>query len=371
MVYLLVFVGITFLAWFEIFVKISRKIKYSFITLTSLVFLILSTIRWERGTDWIPYYDYFMSDSMINYLNWEIGYIFLNKFSKFFFGNNYTVLIFICSVMIFFFQKNAVKNFSHDNRKLDKKNDFHYVYSMIIFLGLWSVYLGHIFFVRNTIAFVILFYSIKFIKSKNFYKFLTLFALAVLFHRSSVVFIFAYFIYHMKITKIRFAFFLVISFFILKYFDIILLKTAESLGTSFFTRATIYLQMKSGKTPWYSLVNTILLQIVFTYMYIKKYNKNQQYSGLFKLYSFGFLLYLGAYAWATVFYRIAIPFIIVQVVLIPYVFGLFRTNSTKMLVFIFVVVYYGLRLYSALLNYWPLFIPFKTIFCKECEVILY
>ena len=111
------------------------------------------------------------------------------------------MFLLICALIIYFFQKRAVTNFAYNTPLQDTNDNSNYVYPTITLLGIWSLYIGNVFVVRNIIAWIILFYSIKFIKSKSFIKFVSFVILAVLFHRSSLAFLPAYFIYHMKITK--------------------------------------------------------------------------------------------------------------------------------------------------------------------------
>ena len=56
------------------------------------VLLVLLGARWETGTDWDPYIEYFRD--LDNYRNFEPGYVLLNEAVRFF-SNNYTLFLFI------------------------------------------------------------------------------------------------------------------------------------------------------------------------------------------------------------------------------------------------------------------------------------
>ena len=71
--------------------------------LTLSILFLLSFLRWERGTDWSGYYDYFSNIYDLNFSNnFENGFILLNYCIHYLF-NSYTVLLFILAAIQYFF----------------------------------------------------------------------------------------------------------------------------------------------------------------------------------------------------------------------------------------------------------------------------
>lgn len=170
-------------------------------------FLVLSAIRWERGTDWSPYYEYFISIQSIDLGSndrFELGYKYLNYIVNLI-SDNYTVFLAICALIVYAFQKKAILNFSFLNLKRSINQDvnlkYENEYPMTMLLIIWTLYLGNVFVVRSTIAYIILFFSIIYIRERRLLLFLVFVTIAALFHRSAIIFLPAYYLYHIRLNK--------------------------------------------------------------------------------------------------------------------------------------------------------------------------
>lgn len=113
------------------------------------------------------------------------------------------------------------------------------VLMMIISFGVYQTFF---YILRQSLAFIILLSSVKFIKERKFWKFFFIVCLSVLFHRTALAFLFIYFLYNIKISKktffymygICFLFFLSIGMLYDKTFGVVLQligKEAYQLGS--------------------------------------------------------------------------------------------------------------------------------------------
>lgn len=375
MIYFTMFSFLVVLAWSEAFLKIKNKTKTFMVVLISTFWFLLSSFRWERGTDWNPYYSFFMGDPLNSNRGWEAGYVLLNHFIKLIFGNRYTVLIIALALFVFIFQSKyiidiAKKTVSIGNTKNNVRTKKVYT-PIIIMLGLYSIFLGNIFPVRSTIAYVILFYSIRLIKEKNPLKFLILVAIASSFHRSAIVFALGYWVYHIKATKKIVSLSILLIPAISYLFSPLAIKIASFLGSDYSYRIQAYLIDASTSGSWISFLNMTILLIIFVYSYLRIFRFDPDFKGMLNLFYFGFLLYFAAFINSPVLYRIATPFIVTQIPLISYFINIFNRRDIKTLVFIIVILYFSFRFYSTINGYWDLYIPYKSIFNKDLDVIIY
>lgn len=178
--YYIIFFIIASCAFLEVF-GLKERDKRIIFTFICLVLYILSFVRWECGTDWRSYYFYFShipENTLIHESNFEFGYAFINAFAKVYWGD-FTGVLFLCATILFSFQSIAIWKLSP--------------LPILSVLFFFSIFIGGIFFVRQTIAGGILLYSILYIQKRRFFSFLFLVVLASLFHRSAVLFIFAFF----------------------------------------------------------------------------------------------------------------------------------------------------------------------------------
>ena len=88
-----------------------------------MIFFLLSFLRWDRGADWMSYYDYFLNFTKPDEgMFFEFGYQYLSCFIRNVF-NNYTILLFVQSLIIYFSFLITIRNFSLNP-----------VFSLLIFL---------------------------------------------------------------------------------------------------------------------------------------------------------------------------------------------------------------------------------------------
>ncbi|MFV5698713.1 EpsG family protein [Flavobacterium sp. ZT3R17] len=355
--YFLIFGVLALFSFLEIFglKKIDNIVLFS---LLSFFLFSLSFLRWETGTDWDAYLDFFNgSTEWFTIGEFEWGYSRINEFVKIFF-NNYTFLLFVLAVILFSFQSKAILNFSP--------------YPITSLLILWSTTYANVFFVRQTVATAILFFSIKYIQEKKFWFFLSMIGLAMLFHRTSIVFIFAWWIYKLKLRPLTLVLYVVASFCL----SVVLGKIFESLGEVaggiVQQKIDYYLSDSEntfgGKTPVAEIImkgfaNKIFIFAIVTSM-LKKITKNEpEFQGYFNLYWAGVVLYFSTVSLSIVLVRLSLVYDMVLIIIIPLVLKYTENTYGRFLLYIMFVFYLLARFYTVLTgNYIELFVPFKTIF---------
>ena len=126
--------------------------------------------------------------SLYSFLNYEKGYIILNKLISIISTERQFLLI-VCAFLSLLPIALIIRKYSND-----------ILFSIIIYMGLPS-YLILFSGLRQGIAIAICFFSIRFIDKKKVIKFIICIILATLFHYSAIVFIIAYPVYWLSIGK--------------------------------------------------------------------------------------------------------------------------------------------------------------------------
>lgn len=340
--------------------NLDRRITTYFYFLFCFIFFILSFIRWETGTDWKSYYEYFVNFGLFSGDDepFEWGFTLLVSIASFF-SNSYTILLFIAGSILFTFQSISINKISP--------------YPIISLLFLWSIQFANILFVRQWIAVAILIYSVTFIQKRRLFPFLLLVILAASFHISSLIFIVAWKIYNLEISRKKMIIILLISI----GFSVIIAKILEivsgGLGGVIQARIDTYLSSdynseENEKLGFVSIIikgfaNKFLILLGSFYLYDKIVRRYPEFKSYLNLYWFGTVIYFSTISISLVFVRFSYVFDFFQIILVPYMFKVIDNNIIKTLAFIIFFCYLFLRMWQ-LLNgpYMEEFIPFKTIF---------
>lgn len=352
--YLILFSILSLLAFIDLFIlKHADSVKI-FLFFSCILFLF-SFIRWETGTDWDPYYQFFEYCNLIGESEFEWGFTLLNQGVKFLL-NSYTFLLFICAIFLFAFQSAAISRLSW--------------FPLISLLFMWSSEFAGVFFVRQSIATAILLYSVIAIRDKRFIRFLLLVGLAMLFHRTSVIFLPAYWFYHRSFTTGQLLFGILISC-VCSYFTALIFNSIGGMvGGVVKSKIDAYMDMQGENFGTQisatqiivkGFISKIFLFLVFVFFITGSYKRECR--GYLNLYALGIMLYFATAAVSTAFARLSIPYNSMQFVLFPFVFCSLANRQTKLLFFVLFLFYCGLRFYTSLFtNYPELYMPYKTIF---------
>ncbi len=325
--------------------------------LFSLCMFCLSFLRWEVGTDWDAYIRFFnQSDDWFVKSEFEWGFSRLNEFARIVFGN-YSVLLFMLGAVLFGFQTTAIYKLSP--------------YPVTSLLFLWSVSFGNAMFIRQTVATAILLFSVVYIIEKKFWKFLMCIGLAMLFHRTSFIFLPAWWIYRMHIRLLWLWVGIGISVVLTAGLKIAIESIAGAFGPIVQAKLDVYLS--DGETTFGTeasllqiivkgIANKVFVFFVLMLMYKKITSACASYKGLVNLYWFGILLYFSTIGISVALVRLSFAYDILQIILVPILFRYIESKPLKMVAYTIFAVYLLFRLYVALVsNYFYMFVPFKTI----------
>ena len=319
--YVTIFIVLLFFSFVEVFTKKNLFVKILYWS-TCLFLFMLSFLRWETGTDWVNYYNYFQRVLYhpYEYDEFEVGFRVLNYAVRSF-TNEYTVLLFFSGLMLFFFQSKAIKELSP--------------FPLLSLTCLFASQAANILFVRQWMAIAILFYSIVYIKRRKFLPFLLLVLLAITIHRSAGIFIFAYWIFKAKIS--------------VKWMMIWLVSTVVF---------SLFIQNLLNSLLG-NLGNLVIEDKLNTYL-SESYNSglNKEFINIYWL---GTMLYFVMLPISLALVRFSYPFDIVQIILIAHISNSFGKESRIIVFFIF-SVYLFLRLFQFLKSaYSDEIIPYKFV----------
>ncbi len=355
--YYIIFFALACLSILEILGLKKNQDQTIFYIFSGILF-ILSFIRWECGTDWDSYLDFYEHlPEAASKSDFELFYFYANHLGNFLF-KSYTGVLFVCAVIIFSFQTKAINEQS--------------VLPITSLFILFGSSLGNVFFARQTISTMILFYSIRFIQLNRFKPFVLCIIIATLFHYSSLVFIPAWFIYRMKISPRNLVLFFLLSLLLSAAVTAVL----QSLGNIFGGIIQYKINHYLGNTGedslqgvsyslFFMLLKGLLNKAVILLFAIslcdkisKEYN---DFRGYVNLYWMGAIIYFIAAPISLVFVRFTFSYDISILIIIPYIIA-YLSIKVKPLIFIALTVYLFLRMLMAINSYYELYVPYKTIF---------
>ncbi|UXD69323.1 EpsG family protein [Sphingobacterium faecium] len=317
-------------------------------------------MRFETGTDWKNYYDYFYAVGSIPFEDdlFEWAYSLLTRIISNIY-ENYNLFLAIAGLVLFFFQSFAIKRLSP--------------YPIISLLFLWSIQFANILFVRQWIAIAILMFSVIYIEKKRFWPFLLLVALAAGFHRTSWIFLLSWWIYDLKLSKKT----MIIILFGSISFSVVLTKVVELLsgGLGHVVQAKLdmylsdeYNDENNGDLGLVGIIirgfaNKFLILFTSFYLYDKIKEKYPQFHGYLNLYWFGAVIYFSSISISLVFVRISYAFDVFQIILLAYFFKVIESPLLKLISLIVMICYLFLRMRQQLNGaYSEEFVPFRMIF---------
>lgn len=277
MIYLIIGIFIIFLTYLEALAKPKFSSK-TVLGILSFVLVLFAGLRDKVGTDWAAYYDFYQfgTDRV------EIGYATLNNFFSGL-GLNYNLFLILLNTL------SLCLMFQFFNR-----NTKYSVLALLIFFSDFFLYFN-LSGIRQAIAISITCYSINFALERKKMQFFLLIFIAILFHFSSLIFIFAYFI-SKKILNIKqflmYLLFFTIGTILLNYIsDFITMYTMKN--------ADVYVNYQEKAQNLQSLfyigIAKRFIIIVLILKFGRKLFEYENFTYFFNLYLFGFAIYLSTY----------------------------------------------------------------------------
>lgn len=320
-----------------------------------LIMVFLAGMRWETGTDWPNYLQFFNNIEKIPlwHSHMEIGYEFLVRAFKALFDEKYTPFLFFCAAFIVFFTYKATY-----------KQSPYPIFSLFLLLSYSLV--GSGFGVRQDLSISLTLLSLTFIQQRSFYKFAFLIFIASLIHNSAIIFFPAYYLYTLKWNLLT----------VLIFIGVILLGIflSESLMSTFGSmvserKTELYMELgtESTEDPYSSLVKGLSGRFLFFLICVPlvsyKDRSDPHYNGVFNIYVFGIIIYALFTPLNLVFSRLARPYDIFQILIIPLAYV--QANRFYKLIIIAIIFAFSIFKFSTTIRSDAgVFVPYKTVLDK-------
>jgi hypothetical protein len=346
-----------------------KKRAYIFI---SVGFVLIGSLRWNTGNDWMPYYNFFTSfttDNPYFLLAMEPGFAQFVKFLRVF-SNNFTFYLTVLSILT-----------------IGIKAAFFYEYSGAIFLAAilyWGTNLSDVIAVRQSMAISLCLLSTHFIIIKKPWYFVVFVYIAAQIHITSYIFLFAYFVYHVNWSVRAKYLILIMSVFVgalsisQNLLQIVIDFTPSGVGLDRINeKAQSYLESGNEENYGNTLSKTqrliaaitkrsILLPIFF-YFQERLTIFQDRYKGFLNLYTFGNVIFFLVVDFLTL-QRLASYFYIFEILLFTIIFVNVRSKSVWLII---IIAYSLFKLISLIVNMHDLLIPIIWIFSNDLERYVY
>lgn len=331
---------------------------FCFLFVSTLI--VLGSIRWQTGTDWVSYYNYFVSHktwAQYNDGSFEVLYSLLNYLVRLF-SDSYTCFLFVFSFLVIYIKYNIINRFA--------------LYPTLSFYLFFCTNIGDIFAIRQSLAISILFISIYFMHNKRKFGFFIIVLLATMIHTSSIIWVLSYYIYNKHFnTRFIVMIFIVsigIGFFGIKLFEAMLNFIFMPFGALGRTMSKIVFYINDYEEEVYSVSKTIIsvgkrfLFIPFFLLFRNRLIRiSSHIEGILNLYFWGNIIYL-LFLQLMVFQRLTTVFILMEIFILPVFLKFIKTIQYKYLYLCVFFIYGLLKLYIAILPFIDAYIPYYTIF---------
>lgn len=317
-----------------------------------LIFMLLSAMRWETGTDWQAYRNYFEDQG--DWMEW--GYTALSKISYSLYPH-YSLQITLMAVMIFTLTPRIIERYS--------------VYPFVTLLAFWTITIANIYPVRQTLAITLTLWSLQYIVNRRPAAFYLCILGAFLFHASALIFLAAYYLFHRQFSRG-----LLLTVFVGCY---LLSFTMEEMISGLmqninidFIRNRIDAYISDGDQTFgmaYSVrqvlirgfINNSLLVFLIYFVLEHKRREDPFFNGISNLFIFGIGLGAILTAISPALARLCIYFTIFQIFIFGYIFTLRLVPLSKLIVYSALTCYFLYRFYGVVNNYYDLYVPYKSI----------
>lgn len=359
--YVLVFTTLLLLVIIEQSNK-RNELKTISVVIAFLLLVMQDGLRWETGTDWNPYYRFFLNPNKDNYL-FEIGFIEFAKLS-YTISKEYTLFLFLQSLIVNSLILSTLYKFSN-----------YPILSIFIYYCLYTPSMGMS---RQFLAIAICIYSIRYLQPLKVLRFISLIIIASLFHKSALIFTLLIFIrreYKIKIYITASIIAIVISLSgVIRLIpsELILLLEGGEEG-----HLTHYFESGYGQnsTSLFNIIVSILRRSIFIGLGIWKYNyiknKIRNFHIFFNIYFISYVIYIifSGSPLQIFVSRLNLYFYFSEALIIPYLLICFK-NYSKIIYLLVAIIYCGIFLIKSFNTYNRpgydnIFIPYKGIFINH------
>lgn len=324
-----------------------------------LFFVILSGIRWETGTDWNPYYEYYLIYGDIP----EDGFMeplftWMNGFNTRHFDYQTQILeIAAISIIPIGWRYNRMSP-----------------YPMMTLFIWFSIVFAHIFPVRQTISVSIIVFSWKFIEERSFIRYFIGVFLACMFHYSSIIALPLYFIWNLKLSDRHFLLTIATSILAGFMMQIAIKNIFYYIGGEFFEDKLKFYMEDSSRSfgAGFSSQEVLLRGIINKAAYLvgplvilkKKRKIDKRLNAIFNIGLYSFVIFSMTTPISVALSRLSVFSDMAQPLLLPYIFSLKLKRVTILLLCLILLLYFAVRFRGVVFNYHDLYIPYKTLYFK-------
>jgi len=352
-IYLTIFVLLVVFGFLEIF-KVKENQKKLLIFAIFVLLVLLDGLRWETGTDWILYRDYFLNSTKEKWMAFEPGYVLLNQVIHIF-SNNYTVFLILFAILIYSLYLKSIADIA--------------LYPLITSLLFFCAFIGYMGMNRQHVALAICLYSFRYIISKEFWSFSLCVLLAALFHRTASIFFVVYFL-NRSIPAHIFLLSLIVVYLLNPVIASLVKPFVSAMPSTIAFKLNEYLKSDDSNSTLSTIVGTMKRALIFLPLYYHKNKIKLKYPGIelmLNIYFLSLLIYVlfnnsiqvfvsrGNLYFGTLF----------EIFLIPYFFVLVKNNYSQVILYFFIVIFSLMTLIKSLSILSSLFIPYKGIFINS------
>jgi hypothetical protein len=345
--------------------EISTNHKKIIMLATALFFVLFRGLRWETGTDWEQFHDFFYNVSLDSFFSprysgtkaiMEPGYTLLNFIFYNLTGSYTSLLVFYNAVIFWIFYNCSWKYFP--------ENPLNIFICLILFTSIFPL--------RQGFAVAIFFYGIRYILSKNMLKFSITLIIAATIHNSAILMFPCYFFLNKHIpTK------LVITSYIVclilaesPLLDFIVEQIISALAmiigidSTFAYKSYVYLYTDIDvDNSLFTKIFSFLRSIVFISIFCS-FRRRNNISGNYNIFFNCFVLslcigILFKYQMQHII-RMQDYFMLGTALLLGYILGVLPTNKRNIL-YIFIIFYGSYTLYKYFDKWYDFLIPYKSV----------
>jgi len=328
--------------------------------------VLISSIRWETGPDWISYF-YFYRDIRMYvdkpYLNMiEPGFTYLNLlFSRL--GLNYSSFLTVIALVTIGLKAKVI-----------------YEHRSIAFIGLFlyvCYYLADIASVRQFMAISITLYSTQYVLRRKFFIFLILVLVASSIHITTIFYILAYPLFYLRFSKRTLFIILLICFVggLLNLPGFLLEYVLNIFGFNSFIAEKLLKYSNQGISsaiinPYIAFALGTLKRVLFLPLFILysdhiNEDYRSRYKGYLNLLIFGNLVYFLFILSFPVITRLSVEFLIFEIFIWGALIVSIKDVALKFALYGLIICFGAFRLYAFISPYKDLYVPYQTIFSQS------
>lgn len=321
-----------------------------------VVLIIQMGLRWETGSDWIPYLEHFKSQNTATPFtnpdySFEKGYNFLVSISKWLVAD-YSFFLFIHAVIFFLLLKKGFKFFTP--------------YPLVALLLFYVSFIGVWGSNRQFIAAGLGLISLTYLYEKKWWLYGLFLFLASLFHTTALLLL-AFLVLRKNYSNIVIGSAIVVS--ILIGFSSLPLKIFSLFGgvnelTAFKTQ--VYLENAKENTVDISLIGLVKRLGIFVVFFIFRHKitkSSPKFNFIFNGFILGLCFYfIFANSLAIMISRGSFYFNMLEPILLSYLFVLPKDRKLSFLLMLIILAYSFLTFYQSISAYPDLFDPYKGLF---------